>query len=730
MRSVRKISTTATAIIHRGLNMEPMKKRLRHGVAGMAVASLLAASQALAAVTVTPLHHFAAGQAPRGSVILGSNGKLHGLSGNMTVSTSSGISWQLDTTGSNFSSLPFPATLDVQMMTTNLVTGGNGRFFGAIYTSSTVSGSGVPSDQGSLFRFGAGEAPSISPVPSTSPIIFRAVGNMAADVAGNVYVMDRGTAGTGVTAAATIRRLSSDESQFTIVKNFVAADGTSLTALIAPSDGWLYGLASTGGSSNYGTVFRLRPDGSAFEVLHNFAAADGQPGVASVGSYSGPIQYSGRFNSSSLIEVGDWLYGTAYNRSTASGGSVYRLKKDGSGFQVLHAFNDSVDQKGRYPLGMLVYAQDGNVYGTTSTGGANGNGTLWRIVTADAGNADGGFEHLHDFKAAVDGSSALNLSPGKDGRLYGLMLAGGDNNAGTLVEIDTGYRPPAEAPVMHAFFAAPDPIMLGASVVLSWSTSYVDGCTASGAWSGNKAATGYEVVVPATPGPQQFTLSCTGSFGTVEKTASITVTPQPSAVISRFVATPNKVSIGGVVTLDWTTADADYCQAASSNWDGTWVTTQAASGSKSVVPASVGDHTYSLFCHGPGGDATHDVTVTVTIPAALDFTASAASVAPGGSVTLTWAATDAVSCLAEGAWSGVKATSGSETVTPGAGGQLYLLRCFSANDTDAVKSLAVVAGRVVDPDADWPDEEGGSLPPFLLVVMALAGVGRRWRRQQ
>jgi uncharacterized repeat protein (TIGR03803 family) len=66
------------------------------------------------------------------------------------------------------------------------------------------------------------------------------------------------------------------------------------------------------------------------------------------------------------------IYGTCSNLN----GSIWRINKDGSGFERFDVFNGT---NGRVPLGGLVQAPDGLLYGTTSAGGAGNNGTIFRI---------------------------------------------------------------------------------------------------------------------------------------------------------------------------------------------------------------------------------------------------------------------------------------------------------------------------------------------------------------
>jgi uncharacterized repeat protein (TIGR03803 family) len=189
-------------------------------------------------------------------------------------------------------------------------------------------------------------------------------------------------------------------------------DGSILQA----SDGALYGTTSSGGSNALGTVFRVYTNGSAMTVLHHFSAAEG----------ANPL--------GGLIEgVDGALYGTTSSGSDPIAGVVFKLNKDGSAFGVLHTFI-STNDGGAYPQGRLV--QDprlGIIYGTTSSGGTNYNGTVFRL------NPDGsGYQELKSFGETVNDPTdpATGLVQGTDGALYGTTYSGGAREDGALFKLN------------------------------------------------------------------------------------------------------------------------------------------------------------------------------------------------------------------------------------------------------------------------------------------------------
>lgn len=222
-------------------------------------------------------------------------------------------------------------------------------------------------------------------------------------------------------------------------------------------------------------------------------------------------------------------------------------------------------------------------------------------------------------------------------------------------------------------------------VELSWSTSDMNSCKASGDWSGDKALSGTEMITDIS-GNSSFTLTCNGPTGPASDTVDISIiqTPAPSLDLS---ANPDSVAYSGSTTISWTSANATSCLAAG-NWSGT----KPASGSE-LISGIVSNQTFTLSCTGPNGDVSDSVNVTVSAPAStsVDIWANPANVDIGGSTTLTWTSNNATSCSASGGWNGSKSTSGSETINGITADTTYTLTCSGpgGNATDSF-SIGVI----------------------------------------
>jgi len=176
--------------------------------------------------------------------------------------------------------------------------------------------------------------------------------------------------------------------------------------IIQGSDGNFYGATwdSQEGSSQPqgGTIFSLTPSGT-FTLLHGFS-----PGL----NHS----YPGGDNPADLIEGPEGnLYGSTAAGGLPNGGVLFRIGKDGSDFKILHEFCSSANCADGAGPGMLVSGEDGNVYGT-SAGGANGYGTIFRIIPSS-----GVYDVLFNFSATFSLNYPTAPTLGPDGTLYGLQ---------------------------------------------------------------------------------------------------------------------------------------------------------------------------------------------------------------------------------------------------------------------------------------------------------------------
>ena len=120
-------------------------------------------------------------------------------------------------------------------------------------------------------------------------------------------------------------------------------------------------------------------------------------------------------------------------------------------------------------------------------------------------------------KATSGTESATPQAAGDASYSLACTGSGGTASAATTVAVSA---PPA-APTATVTPAA-STVVVGSSTTLTWSSSNATGCTASGAWSGAKSASGNETVTLAALGAANYTLTCTGAGGSIVASATVT----------------------------------------------------------------------------------------------------------------------------------------------------------------------------------------------------------------
>ena len=123
------------------------------------------------------------------------------------------------------------------------------------------------------------------------------------------------------------------------------------------------------------------------------------------------------------------LYGTTSGGGSSNAGVVWRV--DGAGHQtILYAFTGGAD--GGDPWGTLLCDAFGTVYGTTSGGGSDGAGTVFKV------DRRGHETVLYSFTGGADGGYPYyGLVQDAAGNFYGTALFGGAYGAGVVFKLDT-----------------------------------------------------------------------------------------------------------------------------------------------------------------------------------------------------------------------------------------------------------------------------------------------------
>ncbi len=258
-----------------------------------------------------------------------------------------------------------------------------------------------------------------------------------------------GTGGRGgLYQFGAVFRANKDMTEVDILHDFgsVPDDGeTPSTAMIEGGDGRFFGVTPYGGTDGSGVLYSLAPTSGEYQVLHRFRAnSDGS------GPFGGPILWDN-----------DWLIGSTLLAGPANAGTLYRIRTDGSDFQVIKVFGGQTD--GNAPLGDLVLSADGEIYGVTAQGGLFGMGCVYRAHVTDQS-----YQVLHHF-GIIPGDGAVpraGLTLGRDGKLYGTCASGGASDAGVVFCLNPDG---SEYDIIQHLNTTPESPFLVTSALVQWS---------------------------------------------------------------------------------------------------------------------------------------------------------------------------------------------------------------------------------------------------------------------
>ena len=213
-----------------------------------------------------------------------------------------------------------------------------------------------------------------------------------------------------VTPTGTLTSLHSFTTLFT---------GNPYGGLVLATDGNFYGMLA---SELGGTIYQITSGGAVTNIYY-FCTPP----------YTGGTKCAdGRLATDTLVLGinGDFYGTTSAGGANNDNGTVFRATREGR-LTTLYSFCAQPNcADGSNPVAGLVHGNDGNFYGSTNYGGANGNnGTIFKITPA------GQFSTLHSFSGSDGSIPGGTLIQGTDGNLYGVTFSGGAQGDGTVFKI-------------------------------------------------------------------------------------------------------------------------------------------------------------------------------------------------------------------------------------------------------------------------------------------------------
>ena len=386
-----------------------------------AVVVLCAATAiALRAQTLTTLASFGGrdGGAPDAVLVQATNGQFYGATFNNTIFT-------ITPTGTLTLLFTFDGT-DGDFPDAGLVQAANGYLYGTTYTGGANNDCQI-GGCGTIFK--------ITPRGTLTTVYNFCSQNGCTDGAnptagliqannGDLYGTTQGDGANGT--GGTVFKITPGGTLTTLYSfcalPYPCADGANPSGLVQAIDGNFYGTTGNGGANNAGTIFKITPGGT-LTTLYSFCAQSGCP--------------DGENPQPALIQANNGnFYGTTGNGGTnGSYGTVFEITPSGALTTIYSFCAQSGCTDGTDPLAALVQGTDGRLYGTTAKGGANGDGTVFKITPS------GALTTLHSFGGADGFDPMAGLMQATNGEFYGTTADGGANGFGTVFSLSVGLGP-------------------------------------------------------------------------------------------------------------------------------------------------------------------------------------------------------------------------------------------------------------------------------------------------
>jgi uncharacterized repeat protein (TIGR03803 family) len=380
-------------------------------VASVAIAAAAFGPATARAQTETALYSFKGGSdgaEPEGALIGDSKGNAYGTTaggGNSNCFSGCGVVFKVSRHGETILHTFTGAPNDGDSPRGTLLRDKSGNLYG-------TTDEGGANDTGTVFKITPSGTESIlwSFGPPGSGDGAGPSGALARDAEGNLYGM---SVGGGAFNLGTVFEITATGMELVLYSFQGETDGAlPLDGPILYQTGNLYGTTSAGGNG-YGTVFEFSTSGKE-TVLHRFQGAP----------------TDGDFPTSSLVfDRRGNLLGTTRFGGTQKNGTVFALNPASGYEKLLYSFGSQAGD-GISPFAGVTIASKGNLYGTTTNGGAGNAGTVYSL-------APGGAETVvYEFGAKGDGINPYGgLLLDVEGNLHGTTLTGGKHGQGTIFRI-------------------------------------------------------------------------------------------------------------------------------------------------------------------------------------------------------------------------------------------------------------------------------------------------------
>jgi uncharacterized repeat protein (TIGR03803 family) len=338
------------------------------------------------------------GDSQYGTVALGNDGKLYGTTSGGSVGEGGSIfDYDTETEILTKRAAFNPAPLGGQPYGA-LTEASNGKMYG-------LTAKGGSSGYGVLFELNPSGNTLTKQIDFTGTNGKAPRGNLLLASNGKLYGM---TSRGGEFDNGVLFEFSPTSGDYEVKVSFNDEDGMRPEgSLTESSNGKLYGLTTSGGSSGAGVVFEYTLDDGSYSKKADF---NDENGAAPKG---GLLQYTnGKF------------YGLTYYGGTQGSGVIFEFDPESG---TIEKKIDFTYENGANPVGGLLLASNGKLYGVTWDGGSFGDGVLFEYVP-EANT----FSIKHEFNEEVMGRPAGTPIESSNGKLYGMTASPSETGEGAI----------------------------------------------------------------------------------------------------------------------------------------------------------------------------------------------------------------------------------------------------------------------------------------------------------
>jgi uncharacterized repeat protein (TIGR03803 family)/parallel beta-helix repeat protein len=349
------------------------------------------------AITTLASFNYTNGSGPSGGLVRDGSGNLFGITAG-SGAFSDGTVFELQAGSSAITTLASLSNVSGYFPTAALVEDGSGNLFG----TGLFGGAGY----GTVLEVKAGSGTATALASFTAPDGLAPAAGVIRDSNGNLFGTTSGGAGYG-----TVFEVKAGSGAITTLASFNGSNGAAPYGnLVADGSGDLFGTTRGGGAFSDGTVFEVKAGSNAITTLVSFHRANGTAPNAGLAE-----------------DDNGNLFGTTYAGGASDDGTVFELPVGSNAITTLASFNGA---NGSTPYGGVVEDGNGDLFGTTTYGGASNDGTVFEVKAGS-----GAVTTLASFSGTNGANPYAGVVEDGSGNLFGTTEHGGASGDGTVFEM-------------------------------------------------------------------------------------------------------------------------------------------------------------------------------------------------------------------------------------------------------------------------------------------------------